>query len=511
MEPRGFQKYLRYLQHLAAAPLRATAELLGLFSLGNHATRQAVHFEKRRKRSLMLFAGLPAVCCSLAAIGLATWGATNRTKLNTRYSDKLTEAMAEPDAIRAQRLGHRVFQRGLRNLPSPAMDYCNFLAIQKDLLRANSILEKLAPDDAPGYPAAHLQRAIGYSNLLSQGANDRYLPTLAWHLKQAGDPSTEGHWLAWANYWRLTGQIDRSVQSLESVANINPIHWFSVADLYLLDGKPDLARRSLLMASNAYRLRLGNNPLSTQDRLQLVMAQARSGEYPQASATLQAGLELNPQSDELLRAKTQLDTLGLEQAFQEAAELPKKLSLLREIVAKSQDRSKVYQRAIDLYRIAANEQQKSSIFEMLNESLKLYGPTPSLLFAQSMILIDEGKPSEAKQKLHEAIKAFPDHGPSLNNLAWLLANEEPRDLDQAKELAQRAVASDPQMGNFHDTLGTIFLELKDWRSAIQELELALAQTPVNARSKIHAKLAISYEAIGETSLAAMHKDAGSAK
>jgi Tfp pilus assembly protein PilF len=67
------------------------------------------------------------------------------------------------------------------------------------------------------------------------------------------------------------------------------------------------------------------------------------------------------------------------------------------------------------------------------------------------------------------------------------------------------------MGNFHDTLGTIFLELKDWRSAIQELELALAQTPARARSKIHAKLAVSYEAIGEASLSAMHKDAGSDK
>jgi hypothetical protein len=29
------------------------------------------------------------------------------------------------------------------------MDYCNFLAAQKDLLQANSILETLAPDDAP--------------------------------------------------------------------------------------------------------------------------------------------------------------------------------------------------------------------------------------------------------------------------------------------------------------------------------------------------------------------------
>jgi Tfp pilus assembly protein PilF len=128
-----------------------------------------------------------------------------------------------------------------------------------------------------------------------------------------------------------------------------------------------------------------------------------------------------------------------------------------------------------------------------------------------MILIDQGKSTEAREKLQEAVDAFPDHGLSLNNLAWLLGNQEPRDLEKAKALARRAVASDPRMGTFHDTLGTIFLELKDWRAAIQELELALAQTPIEARSKIHAKLAIGYEAVGEASLATMHKDRSGSK
>jgi tetratricopeptide (TPR) repeat protein len=241
------------------------------------------------------------------------------------------------------------------------------------------------------------------------------------------------------------------------------------------------------------------------------MAQARSGEYQQASATLQAGLDLDPKSVELLGAQSQLESIALEQSFQKAPGFPEKLAFLKEIIAKSQDRSMVYQGSIDLYRIASNEQQKGSILELLDESLRRYGPSPSLLFAQSMIFIDQGKSSEAREKLQQAVDAFPDHGLSLNNLAWLLGNHEPRDLEKAKELAMRAVASDPRMGTFHDTLGTIYLELKDWRSAIQELELALAQTPIEARPKIHAKLAIGYEAVGEASLAAMHKDRSGSK
>ena len=150
MEPRGLQKYLRYLQRLAAAPFRAIAELLGLFSRGNPSSRGPESIEKQRKRRGMLLSGLPALCCALAAIFLAGWGATNQRKLATKYSEKLTEAIAQPDAKRAERLSQRVFHEGLRDAPSSAMDYCNFLAAQKDLLQANSILETLAPDDSPG-------------------------------------------------------------------------------------------------------------------------------------------------------------------------------------------------------------------------------------------------------------------------------------------------------------------------------------------------------------------------
>ncbi|MFM8263116.1 MAG: tetratricopeptide repeat protein [Pirellula sp.] len=502
----GIGRIFTILKGIAFAPLRAAGELLGLL-FGSKSSQMTPELaEKKSKRRRALITSLPALLGFLSSLGLMAWGATSQTRIANQYAEKLSIATSQTDRIQADRIALRVFQNGVRSLPDASLNYCTFIASQKDLFQANSIIEKLAPNDTPGFAPAHAQRAIAYSNLLSQGASDRYLPTLQWHLKQAGDPTTEALSMAWANYFRLTGQIDQSIQALEMAAKSEPKHWFSIADLYVLDGKPELARRSLASAIGSYRLRLGKDPLSTVDRLQLAMAQARSGEYQQAAETLKSGLDLMPQNQEFLKARSQIEIIGLEQSLKQAPKLTQKLRIAKEIVSKSEDPSRIYQSSLELYQQATTAEDKVLVEQFLIESLQERGPNASLGFAQSAILLQQGNVAQSIEKLQANIDAFPNHGYSLNNLAWLLATQEPKDLEKAKLYAQRAIATDPQMATFHDTLGTIFIELKDWRSAIAELELALAQSPAQSRIKIHAKLARAYEAIGDQVLASLHRE-----
>lgn len=506
MERRGSNSFFAILKNLVYAPFRAASELVSLFARGKSVTLTPEHAAIHSKRRRNLTIGLPAFMAFLACLGMFAWGATNRTRIANQYVEKLTTEISQSDRKQADRLAQRLFQKGVRALPDASLNYCTFLASQKDLYQANSVIEKLAPDDTPGFAPAHAQRAIAYSNLLSQGASERYLPILQWHLKQSGEPDSEALSMAWANYFRLTGQIDRSILALEIAAKTEPKHWFSIADLYAIDGKPDLARRALASAISTYRLRLGKDPLSTSDRLQLIMAQARSGEYQQASETLKTGLELLPQNQDLLKARSQLDVIGLEQSLKQASKLAKKLDIAKEIVQKSEDPSRIYQATLELYQQTASDEEKQMIWQFLSDSLKEHGPNASLGFSQSAILLQQGKRTEAIAKLQANIEAFPEHGYSLNNLAWLLATQEPKDLERAKQYAQRAIAADPQTATFHDTLGTVFMELKDWRSAIAELELALAQSPIPSRMKIHAKLANAYDSIGDQALADLHRE-----
>lgn len=502
----GIGRIFATLKGIAFAPFRAAGELLSLLFVSKSAPITPELAAQKSKRRRTLITSLPALLGFLSSLGLFTWGATNQTRITNQYTEKLSIATSQTDRIQADRIALRVFQKGVRSLPDASLNYCTFIASQKDLFQANSIIEKLAPDDTPGFAPAHAQRAIAFSNLLSQGASERYLPILQWHLKQAGDPTTEALSMAWANYFRLTGQIEQSILALEMAAKSEPKHWFSIADLYVLDGKPELARQSLVSAINSYRLRLGKNPLSTVDRLQLAMAQARSGEYQQAAETIKSGLDLMPQNQEFLRARSQIEIIGLEQSLKQAPNLTQKLRFAQEIVTKSEDPSRIYQSALELYQQAATSEDRELVEQFLTKSLQERGPNASLGFAQSAISLQKGNIPQSIEKLQANIDAFPNHGYSLNNLAWLLATQEPKDLDKAKLYAQRAIATDPQMATFHDTLGTIFIELKDWRSAIAELELALAQSPAQSRIKIHVKLAKAYEAIGDQTLASLHRE-----
>lgn len=504
MEPRGLGRFLILLRSLISAPIRATAELLGLFSSNQSSLLTPDLLAARNRRKRILIAGLPACLGSFVALAVVAWGASNRNRIANQYVEKLSSAISDSDTQLANRIGRRVFEPGVRNTPESAMSYCSFLADQKDLLQANSIIEKIASDDTPGYSPAHAQRAIAFSNLLTQGASDRYLPVLQWHLKQAGEPNSEPLWIAWANYYRLTGQIDRSVLALESAAKFNPVHWFSVSDLYMLDGKTEFARRALNAAANTFRMRLGKDPLSVPDRLQLAVAEARGSEYQQAMQTIKTGLELDPSNSELIAASKQLELIKLEQSLKQTNKVDQKLAIAKEMVGKASDPSSIYQTMVEIYQQAPTSEEKELVASFLEDCLSNNGANASLMFSQSVILLDQGKQPLARAKLQETVEAFPDHGLSLNNLAWLLANQDPKDLVQALDYAQRAVATNPGIATFHDTLGTIHLEGRNWPAAIAELELALAQTPMNTRGKIHAKLAQAYEAIGDPALSDLH-------
>jgi uncharacterized protein HemY len=88
-----------------------------------------------------------------------------------------------------------------------------------------------------------------------------------------------------------------------------------------------------------------------------------------------------------------------------------------------------------------------------------------------------------------------------NNLAWLLAERDPTQLERAIKLSEEAVAALPNMPSYRDTLGTLLLMNGDTNRAITELERALPWMPQEERGKLCSKLAKAYETLGNKSLA----------
>ena len=127
---------------------------------------------------------------------------------------------------------------------------------------------------------------------------------------------------------------------------------------------------------------------------------------------------------------------------------------------------------------------------------------------------------KAATAAYEAVLAIrPDHGQTLNNLAWVYGETgDPR----AVELAERAVKQSPRAADAHDTLGMLLIARGDTKRGMEQLEQARKLSPerldlrVNyarglakagqkdaARKEIESLLAIKQDFRGKSDLPAL--------
>lgn len=94
----------------------------------------------------------------------------------------------------------------------------------------------------------------------------------------------------------------------------------------------------------------------------------------------------------------------------------------------------------------------------------------------------------AEQAYKKAIKNRPDYWVPYNNLAYLYADRG-RNLDEAIELAQRAVSLSPDEAASLDTLGWAYYKKGDRTQALKYLARALAKLPRNKEVLAHYRAA----------------------
>jgi tetratricopeptide (TPR) repeat protein len=110
----------------------------------------------------------------------------------------------------------------------------------------------------------------------------------------------------------------------------------------------------------------------------------------------------------------------------------------------------------------------------------------------ALLLLGFGDLPKAKELYEQFAAQDPKDALSLNNLSWLVVQDDPR---RALALAQAAVRIAPGFANYLDTLGSMQMNTGDYKGAVVSLQKANALAPDNAEFAYH--LALALEAAGE--------------
>ena len=209
-----------------------------------------------------------------------------------------------------------------------------------------------------------------------------------------------------------------------------------LAEVYVAQNRLDDAMQLVSTSMQS-----SNSPLL---RLELAKVAVRAGKYPVAENEYRELLTRNPNSVEL--------HVGLGDAYQLKGDSPRAIAVFQDCV-------------------------------------KLAPKDPVPLMYLGAALGKAGRMNEAIASYRRALALQPDNTAALNNLAYLMA-ETGGSLDEALQLAQRAVNKAPQDPNLKDTLGWIYIKRNMTDSGLQIFQNLVRQYPKVPMYRYHLGVAL---------------------
>uniref|UniRef100_Q029R6 Tetratricopeptide TPR_2 repeat protein n=1 Tax=Solibacter usitatus (strain Ellin6076) TaxID=234267 RepID=Q029R6_SOLUE len=206
---------------------------------------------------------------------------------------------------------------------------------------------------------------------------------------------------------------------------------------------------------------------------ELAGALTAQNQQPAALAMLQEELNRHPEADSVreLLGETSLESGHYDVAIEQAGRLLSKYpdsARLHLLVGKA------YFRKGDLAG-ATRAYQRASV---------LRPSDPAAVNALASTYAVQGQASQAMEAYRHVLKLNPDDWGAMNNLAFLIA-ENNGSLDEALSLSSRVIRKFPNVPDFNDTLGWIYVKKGMSDSAIPMFRKLARQDPQNATYRYH--------------------------
>jgi len=447
-----------------------------------------------------LLRALPALSVMAGMAALIGLGASsNKPRLIQRYKSASSAAIEREDFQTAE-----ICLRKLAVLEPDNSQHRftqGLIAERKeDFPEARRIMHRLASADKTGYAPAHFWQAVRL--LEEKEKTPESLQLAHTHLLRTvdADPAhVKAHALLGQSYMSQR-QPERAAAHLARVARVIPAVRVPLARVYVMLGQKNNAREQAGAARRHFADVVARNRENVSARLEWTKSELFLEEFASAEQILKEGRELDPANEALRNALAQVYSVWSDhlprtesvrrfELLAAACQLvPNEPTVLQQLGSLAGQENPNWKSVRALLRAALTDEKAAGVAHLI------LGTTASA----------ERDYEQALMHLEEAFRRNPKSSATANNLAWVLANIAPPQLDRAIELANVAVELAPRNPEIRETRGQILLKMEAWKDALADLEIAAEAIP--DRTSIHASLAKAYDQLGNAALAERHRE-----
>jgi tetratricopeptide (TPR) repeat protein len=467
--------------------------------------------------------GVPALVLLVPVGAAAGWGLLwGRGSVAAHYRLAVKEAREAGNYERVQ-----LFERKLAQLGADTqqMDFNTALALANDgkMQQAYERMQKLAPLDEPGYLQARvwiIQQLIKNELQLPREDIHRLLGAHLTQLKAAGvDPPQlqvlRAGWLVEEKKFKEAADLlAPHVDHIPAAALLR-------MSFDLMLGIVDEAKVDARAVRGHFEERRRQQALNATESKNAIpagaggVAQTTAEEYRMWAIAEGLVGDLNTQSAVVdLWARDYPDDPLAKKALAERA----RIAVDEEMRGARPDGRQLAERIIQAASLggdaAALQRQIGAIYQQRNQSpvaqvaideLKKSPDAPEIVLQiLGTYAVVSGEPVEARDLLKRAVEKAPRDAVAWNNYACALMEIKDADLQEALSAVNKALEVAPDAPQFHETRGQIFVRLKQWDKAVEDLELAINGMPDS--KVVHRSLADAYAALGQNDLATIHRD-----
>jgi len=454
----------------------------------------------------------------LAILGFcsAVWAraAWMRDATEARYRTLAAQALAANDYEQAKLCYARIIDGAGSTNPQDQLQWAFILAQGGDQISAAAVIDRLAPDHGRGLAEAHRFKALQMARQLGELAEknvsgeskDAFLLQFKHHIDRSGNANPIEISDLSAAYYASAGRPDEALKYFVESARAAPDRWLRAAAIAKAQGNHQAYAEALTEAESYHRALLQKTPHDHQARIALATVLIESKRLADASQLLAEGLKLSDRA-ELRRAASDLVLLRMQQF---AAPWGEDFGEFSRLLARALELDPVnpaaYQVLLEVYHRAAAAEQRAALRARLERQIAQGQSIAFAHFALGTMLWSEGDHDAALWHNEQAFALNPDLLDVANNLAWLISETDPPDLDRAYQLIERVVQQRPDHVNYRDTKGVILMKMQRQEEALVEFETILPQLSGAARKQVHERLASIYDALNKPSLAAIHRE-----